>query len=221
MLVGAIAPVLALTLMPVRGNPVVEVLGVHGSLFVVLAFLAVYPLVSAAARARGDDRSAIAGAQTVGALLTGLLPTLLLVTALVQVAGSGTLNMDDLLAAPRTPEQTFVRLLAGAALLVALPWWLGRRPSRRDNEDMGAGATAGRLLQGAALAVFWSVLVLPSPVNMAWSVTILVAGALFAHTAMRLLGELWWPTRRTSDAANLVWAVTLPVAGVALVLSLL
>ena len=219
--VGAIAPLLALALMPVSGNPVTDVLGVRGSLFVVLALLAVYPLSSAVVQARGDGFFALAGAQTTGALLTGLLPTLLLVTALVQVAGSTSLNMDELLAAPRTPEQTFVRLLSGVALLVALPWWLGRRPTRQEDETVGAGALAGKLFQGTALSVFWAMLVLPSSADMSRSVLILVAGALAAHIAMRLLGERWWPTRRTTDAANLVWATTLPIAGLALLLSLL
>jgi hypothetical protein len=76
-------------------------------------------------------------------------------------------------------------------------------------------------LQSTALSVLWPVLVLPGAGDRNWSITIVVLGALFAWVAMRLLGERWWPTRRTADAANLVWAVTLPVAGLALVLSLL
>jgi hypothetical protein len=220
-LVGALAPLLALALLPVPGNPVVEVLGVRGDLFVVVALLAIYPLASAAATARGGGLFMEAGAQSVGALLTGLIPTLLLVTALVQVAGADTLNIDGLLAAPQTPQQTFVRVLAGASLLVVLPWWLGSRPSQRAGDGPGAGAYAGRLLQSTALSVLWPVLVLPGAGDRNWSITIVVLGALFAWVAMRLLGERWWPTRRTADAANLVWAVTLPVAGLALVLSLL
>jgi hypothetical protein len=207
--------------MPVKGNPVVEVLGVQSSLFVVLALLAVYPLVLATVQARGNGFSALTGAPIAGALLTGLLPTLLLVAALVQVAGSSTLNMGDLLEAPQTPQQTFVRLLCGIALLVALPWWIGRRLVRQESTPMSAGEQAGRLFQGAALAVLWSVLVLPPAAEIAWSVVIVVGGALFSHIAMRLIGERWWPTRRATQAANLVWATTLPMAGAAIILSLL
>ncbi len=220
-LVGAIAPLLALTLMPVTGNPVIQVLGVHGDLFLVLALLAAYPLASAAAQARGASLSAFDGAQAAGALITGLIPTLILVAALVQVASAPSLNLDGLLAAPQTPEQTFVRLLAGMGLLVALPWWLGRRPSHHTNSGMGVGMLAGGLFQSAALSVLWSILVLPTTDDISWSLVILVAGALFALVAMRLIGDRWWPTRRTADAANLVWAATLPVAALALVLSLI
>jgi protein-S-isoprenylcysteine O-methyltransferase Ste14 len=85
----------------------------------------------------------------------------------------------------------------------------------------GAAAYAGRLFQGVALAVLWSVLVLPAVGDRAWAIALLVLGTALVLVAMRLLGERWWPTRRAGDAANLVWAVTLPVAGVALVLSLL
>jgi hypothetical protein len=220
-LVGAIAPLLGIALMPISGNPVMEALGVRGDLFLVLALLAAYPLASAAALSRGGGFSALAGAQTVGALLTGFIPTLLLVTALVQVAGANNLNMDGLLAAPQTPQQTFVRLLCGVALLVALPWWLGRRPSHRSGDGMGAAAYAGRLFQAVALAVLWSRLILPTTGDVTSDVIVLALGALFASVAMSLVGERWWPTRLTTDAANLVWATSLPVAGVALVLSLL
>jgi hypothetical protein len=221
-LVGAIAPLLALALMPVSGNPVAEALGVRGDLFLVLALLAVYPLASAAALSRGGGFSTLAGAQTVGALLTGFIPTLLLVTALVQVAGATNLNMDGLLAAPQTPQQTFVRLLCGVALLVVLPWWLGRRPSHQSGGGgMSAAAYAGRHFQAVALAVLWSRLILPTTGDMTSDVIVLALGALFASVVMSLVGERWWPTRRTTDAANLVWATTLPVAGVALMLSLL
>ena len=220
-LVGAIAPLLGMALMPLPGNPVTQVLGVRGDLFLVLALLAVYPLASAAALSRGGGFSALAGAQTVGALLTGFISTLLLVTALVQVAGATNLNMDGLLAAPQTPQQTFVRLLCGVALLVALPWWLGSRPSHQRGDGMGTAAYAGRLFQAVALAVLWSRLILPTTGDITSDMMVLALGALFASVAMSLVGERWWPTRRTTDAANLVWATTLPVAGVALLLSLL
>lgn len=222
-LVGALAPLFALVLMPVPGNPVADVLGVRGDLFLVMSLLAVYPLALAAAQARGEGFSVLVGAQTLGAFLTGLLPTLLLVAALVQVADARDLNMDGLLAAPLTPQQTFVRLLAGAALMVALPWWLGR-PSQQHGVGptaMGAGAQAGRLLQWSALAVFWSMLVLPTAGEISWSLAITLGGALFASMVMRLVGDLWQPTRRAAQAANMVWATTLPLAGVALLLSLI
>ncbi|MEO5951035.1 MAG: hypothetical protein ABIQ44_01030 [Chloroflexia bacterium] len=219
--IGAIAPILALALMPISGNPVTQELGLHTDLVLLLALLATYPIASAAAQARSGGLSLLEGAQTLGALLTGLLPALVVVTALVQVARATTLNMDSLLAAPETPQQTFVRLLCAAALLIALPWWLGRRPAQRQTELTSAGAQAGKLFQTAALAVFWSVLVLPATGDLTWSILIMTLGSLFAATSMRVIGERWWPTRRTAEAANLVWATTLPLALVALLLSII
>jgi hypothetical protein len=219
-LAGIIASLLALALMPLVGNPVTGELGVSSNLFVILALLAVYPLVSVAVQARSGGLSGMSAVQTVGSLLTGLLPTLLIVAALIQVAGSHTLSMASLLAAPVTPQQTFVRVLAGVALLVALPWWLGGA-SLRDTGRPGAGLLAGRLVQTAALSVFWSLLVLPLPGDAAWSYILPVLGALFACLAMRLLSDLWVPSRRPSDAANLAWATTLPLAVLAFILGLL
>lgn len=219
--IGAIAPLLALALMPISGNPVTRVLGFHSDLFLLLALLATYPIASAAAQARSGGLSILAGAQTLGALLTGLIPALVVVTALVQVAHATTLNLDSLLAAPETPQQTFVRLLCGVALLIALPWWLGRRPSQRQPELTSAGIQAGKLFQTAALAVFWSVLVLPAAGDLTWSIVIMVLGSLFAAATMQTIGDRWWPTRRTAEAANLVWATTLPLALAALLLSII
>jgi len=219
-LAGVIAPLIGLALMPLTGNPVTEQLGVSSNLFLILALLAVYPLVSVAVQARSGGLSGMAAAQTVGSLLTGLLPTLLIVAALIQVAGSHTLFMTSLLEAPVTPQQTFVRILAGVALLVALPWWLGGA-SLRDTSRPGAGLLTGRLVQTAALSVFWSLLVLPLPGDAAWSYVLPVLGALFACLAMRLLSDLWVPSRRPSDAANLAWATTLPLAVLAFILGLL
>jgi hypothetical protein len=219
-LAGVIAPLIALALMPLTGNPVTEQLGVSSNLFVILALLAVYPLVSVAVQARSGGLSGMAAAQTVGSLLTGLLPTLLIVAALIQVAGSHTLFMTSLLEAPVTPQQTFVRILAGVALLVALPWWLGGA-SLRDTGRPGAGLLTGRLVQTAVLSVFWSLLVLPLPGDAAWSYILPVLGALFACLVMRLLSDLWVPSRRPSDAANLAWATTLPLAILAFILGLL
>jgi hypothetical protein len=219
--IGAIAPLLALALMPITGNPVIRVLDIHPDLFLVLALLAAYPLASAAAQARSGGLSVLTGAQTIGALLTGLLPALLVIAALIQVAQAPTLNLDSLLAAPETPQQTFVRILCAVALLISLPWWLGRRPAHRQTETLSAGTLAGQLFQTSALAVLWSVLVLPLAGNPTWAALTFIAGALFAAVSMRLIGERWWPNRRTADAANLVWATSLPLAIVAVVLSLL
>ena len=135
-LAGISASLIALALMPLVGNPITEQLGVSSNLFVILALLAVYPLVSVAVQARSGGLSGMSAVQTVGSLLTGLLPTLLIVAALIQVAGSHTLSMASLLAAPITPQQTFVRVLTGVTLLVALPWWLGGA-SLRDTGRLG------------------------------------------------------------------------------------
>jgi hypothetical protein len=219
--IGAIAPLLALALMPITGNPVTQVLGIHPDLFLILALLAAYPLTSAAAQARSGGLSVLTGAQTLGALLTGLLPALLVIAALIQVAQAPTLNLDSLLAAPETPQQTFVRILCAVALLISLPWWLGRRPAHRQTQTLSAGTLAGKLFQTSALAVLWSVLVLPLAGNPTWAALTFIAGALFAAVSMRLIGERWWPNRRTADAANLVWATSLPLALIAVVLSIL
>jgi hypothetical protein len=224
-LAGAIASLLALALMPMNGNPVTQQLGVSSNLFVILALLAVYPLVSVAVQARAGGLSSMSAIQSVGALLTGLLPTLLIVVALMQVAGSHTLSITNLLAAPTTPQQTFVRVLAGVALLMALPWWLGtpslRRTGGAGTGSVGAGLLAGRLVQTTALCVFWSLLVLPMPGDAVWSYVLPVAGTLFACVVSRLLSDLWVPARRPSEAANLAWATTLPVAILAFLLGLL
>ncbi|HST05952.1 MAG TPA: hypothetical protein VLQ48_14630 [Chloroflexia bacterium] len=223
-LVGAIASLIALALMPMTGNPVTEQLGTDSNLFLILVLLAVYPLVSVAVQARTGGLSGMSAMQSVGALLTGLLPTLLIVVALMQVASSHTLSMTNLLAAPDTPQQTFVRVLAGVGLLVALPWWLGgaslRNTDHLSTGSVGAGLLAGRLVQTTALSALWSLLVLPMPGDTAWSYVVPIAGTLFACVASRLLADLWVPTRRLSDAANLAWATTLPVAVLAFLLGL-
>jgi hypothetical protein len=223
-LVGAIASLIALALMPLAGNPVTQQLGVTANLFLLLALLAVYPLVSIAVQARSGGLSSMSAMQTAGAFLTGLLPTLLIVVALMQVAGSHTLSMTALFAAPITPQQTFARALAGVALLVALPWWLGsptlRDTDRTDHGSVGAGLLVGRLIQAAALSVLWSLLVLPLVGDPVWTYILPVLGALFACLAMRLLATLWVPARRPSEAANLAWATTLPLAILAFLLGL-
>lgn len=218
--IGAVAPILALALMPVAANPVTQSLGLQPDLLLVLALLAVYPIASAAAQARSGGLSVLSGAQTIGALLTGLVPALLVIAALVQVSGSHTLNLPSLLAAPETPQQTFVRLLGGIALIIALPWWQGRRPTQNQSAPTSAGTQAGKLFQTSALAVFWSVLILPAAGNQTWAIVISVVGSLFAALTMRLVGDRWLPTRRTAEAANLVWAATFPLCLAAIALSL-
>ena len=130
--------------------------------------------------------------------------------ALAEAAGKPSLNIAALSAAPETPAQTIVRLLAGVALIVALPWWLGAQG------EESAATYAGSLLQRAALAAFWSVLVLPAPGDTVWAIIVQVGGTLLACTGMRALSERWLPASREQDAARLVWATALPVALVAL-----
>jgi hypothetical protein len=153
-----------------------------------------------------------------GRLLAGLLPTLLVIAALVQVSGTGTIRVADLTAAPLTPQQTLVRLLAGIALLVALPWLTSWRRGERDEEG-SAGMYAGRFLQTVALAAFWAVIVLPAPGEMPWAVALFVAGTLFAYVTIKVVAERWAPARREGEAANLLWAATLPLSAIALVLA--
>ena len=217
-LVGGIAPVLAMCLLPLRGTPIGNALDPGGDLVAVLLLLAVQPLVWAALQLREGGLAALRGAQDVGRLLVGLLPALVIVAALVEVSGSGTLSVPGLLLAPETPQQTFVRVLAGAGLLLALPWWTtwGRGANA---EQWGAGAYVGRYLQTAAVAVLWTVLVLPAPGEVAWAVAVSVLGTLFAYVAIRLVAERWMPARREADAAGLAWAAALPIAGLAFALA--
>jgi hypothetical protein len=216
--IGALAPVLAMCLLPLRGTPIGNVLEPGGDLVAVLLLLAVQPLAWAALRLREGGSVALRGAQDVGRLLVGLLPALLIVAALVQVSGSATLSVPGLLLAPETPQQTFVRLLAGVGLLLALPWWTtwgrGANP-----EQWSAGAYVGRYLQTAAVAVLWTVLVLPAPGEVAWAVAVSLLGTLFAYVAVRLVAERWMPARREADAAGLAWAAALPIAGLAFALA--
>jgi hypothetical protein len=223
---GAIAPVLALCLLPLGGNPLVRDLGIVGDLFTILALLAVQPLTWVVLRAREASLGALAGGQAVGRLLTGLVPVLVLVVALLEVSGNDTLSTSGLLAAPETLQQTFVRLLAAPALLVALPWWVGKGRDGRAPE-WSAGALAGWYAQTVALAALWVIMVLPtvgdpstgSGQALAWSVILPVVGTLAAYAAIRLVSERWMPARRESEAANLVWVTMLPVAVLALVLA--
>jgi hypothetical protein len=217
-IIAATAPVLAMCLLPLRGTPIGIELGPGGDLVAVLLLLAVQPLAWAALRLREGGMVALRGAQDVGRLLVGLLPALVVVAALVQASGSGTLSAPGLLLAPETPQQTFVRLLAGVGLLLALPWWT-QWGHGTNSEQWSAGAYVSRFLQTAALAVLWTVLVLPAPGEVAWAVAVSVLGTLFAYVAIRLVAERWMPARREADAAGLAWAAAVPVAVVAFALA--
>jgi hypothetical protein len=210
----ALAPVLALALLPLPGSPLAGDNFQAGDLFVVAALLAIQPVLRALMRLRSGGLEQLRGAQDLGRLFTGLVPALLAVAALVEVSGSQSLRLSYLTAAPETPQQTAVRLLAGAALLVALPWWLDGRQSPGRAYD-SAGAHAGRLLQTVALATFWVALALPMPGQAAWAGVVTISGSLLAYAALRIIGERWALARREKDAANLVWASVLPVAALA------
>jgi hypothetical protein len=214
----ALALVLALALLPLPGSPLAGDGFQASDLFVVLALLAVQPVLRALIRLRSGGLEQLRGAQDIGRLLTGLVPALLAVAALVEVSGSQSLRLTYLTAAPETPQQTVVRLLAGAALLVALPWWLDGRHSPLSAHD-SAGAHAGRLLQTVALAAFWVVLALPLPGQLAWAGVVVIGGSLLAYAALRIISERWALARREKDAANLVWASALPVAALAFVVA--
>jgi hypothetical protein len=216
---GAIAPLLVLGLLPVAGNRIGRELGPVGDIVIILLLLAVQPISGAVLRLREGGLATLDGARDLGRLLAGLLPTLLLVAALIEVSDTHSLVVANLTAAPLTPQQTFVRLLAGMALLIALPWW-----TARDNEHLGeersAAAYAGNLLQRVALAAFWAVIVLPRPGEMPWAVALFIASTLFAYAALKTISQRWTPTRRQGESTGLVWLTTLPAAALALLLAL-
>jgi hypothetical protein len=169
-------------------------------------------------RLREGGLETLTGSRDLGRLLAGLLPTLLVIAALVQVSGTGTTALSGLSAAPLTPQQTLVRLLGGVVLLVALPWLTSWR--RGESSDEGsAGIYAGRFLQTVALAAVWAVVVLPAPGEMPWAVALFVAGTLFAYVTIKTVAESWAPARREGEATNLLWAATLPLSAIALVLA--
>jgi formate hydrogenlyase subunit 4 len=209
-----IAPVLALALMPLPGSPITTAAGPVGDVFLVLALLAIQPLFGALARFRvGDLLAVMSGMRAIGRLITGLIPALVAVAALVQAAGGRSLVLVDLTAAPETGGQALARLLAGAALLVALPWWL----APGDGIETGsASGYAGSLLERTALATFWSILVLPMPGDLPWWLFVTLAGALFAFVAMHVIQSRVAPTLRRADAARLAWTAALPIAALAL-----
>jgi hypothetical protein len=212
--VGAVAPVLALSLMPFPGSPLAREIGPPGDLLLILGLLAVQPVCRAILVAGAGGLAFLRGAQDLGRLIVGLFPILFALAALVEASGTRSLLVAGLLAAPDTEWQFLVRLLAGVALIVALPWWLQHRG---EGSGDSAGAYAGYLLQRVALAGLWSLLVLPAPGQLPWALAVSIGGALFAYIAMHVVAERWAQGRRERDAAGLVWATALPVAFVALV----
>jgi hypothetical protein len=217
-LLATLGPLLALALLPLPGNPTASGPdSVSSDIVTVLALLSVQPLAVAALRLREGGLAALKGAQELGRLLTGLLPTLLVIAALVEVLGNRSLRLAELGAAPETAAQTLVRLLAGGVLLVALPWWCGREAGAGGES---AGLYVGRLLQQVALSVLWALLVLPVPGALTWAIAVLVGGALLAYVAMRLLPERLWHGRSERGAASVVWSAAVPLSVLALAIGL-
>src|SRR5688572_22060725 len=118
----AVAPLIALAVLPMPMNPLLGV-GQTGDLLLTVALLSIQPLAGAVLGVRAGGRAALRGAQDLGRLLTGLLPALIAIAALVEVTGAGSIDIAMLSAAPETGAQTLVRVLSGAVLLLALPWW--------------------------------------------------------------------------------------------------
>ena len=212
----AVAPLLALVMLPLPANPLLAA-GQAGDLLLVVILLAVQPLAAALLGLRAGGQASLRGAQDLGRLLTGLLPAFIAVAALVEVSGTGSLLITALSAAPETGAQALVRILSGAVLLLALPWWL--HSDDRTSNQGGAGSHAGRLLQAVALGAFWSLLILPTPGDQIWAFVLYTVGTLATSIAMRLISERLLPVRRERDRANLMWSTALPVATIALLVS--
>jgi hypothetical protein len=217
-LASAITPVLALALLPLPGSPLNREGGPHVDLLTILLLLAAGPLFKSASRLLAGDLTSLNGARGIGELITGLLPSILAVAALVEVSDSRTLAVVSLTAAPETAGQTIVRLLAGVVLLASFPWWLDWRSTINTADN--APIHAARLLQTSAMSAFWSLLILPASGERSWAIALTVLGALFAYLVMRIVPHLWVPIRREKDAASLLWATALPVAALALVVAL-
>ncbi len=217
-LLALIGPLLALVLMPLPGNPLTgEPQAFATDVVAVLALVCVQPLASAAARLLGGGLAALKGAQELGRLLTGLLPALLVIAALVEVLGNRSLRFAELGIAPETAAQTVIRLMSGGVLLISLPWW---RSGESSLQAESAGFYVGSLLQQVALSVLWALLVLPVPGALPWAVLVLMGGALFAYVAMRLVPERLWRGRSERGAAGMLWSVVVPLSLVALAISL-
>ena len=214
-LVSALAPLLALAILPFPGSPIESRLGHVGDLLLLLVLLAVGPACAAMFRANTGGLETQAAGQDIGRLVTGLFPILLSVAALTEASGSFTTRVAALTAAPETATQFLVRVLAGVALLVALPWW-----SVRETPGRSASTYAGRLFQRAALAAFWAVIVLPAPGDPVWAFIVAAGGALFAYVAMRAVEQRWAPAMRPEEAARRVWLTSVPVAAIAMLVAI-
>jgi hypothetical protein len=217
-LLAMLGPLLALVLMPLPGNPLTgDPQALTTDIVTVLALICVQPIASAAARMRQGGLHALKGAQELGRLLTGLLPALLVVAALVEVLGNRSLRLVELGAAPETAAQTIVRLLAGGVLLVSFPWW---RSLAAGLHAESAGFYTGGLLQQVAISVLWALLVLPVPGAPIWALLVLLGGAILAYVTMHLVPERLWLGRSERRAAGLLWSAAVPLAVVALAISL-
>lgn len=215
-LLATSGPLLALALMPLPGNSLTaRANAALSDIIILLALLSAQPLAAAALSIREGGLAALKGAQQLGRLLTGLLPTLVALAALVEVLGNRSLRLPELGAAPETAAQTLVRLLAGGVLLLALPWWLGEAAARGES----VGLLAGRLLQQVALSVLWALLVLPVPGSPPWAIVVLLGGAMLAYAAMRLLSERLWRGRSERGAASMMWSTAVPLSTLALAIS--
>ncbi len=212
----AVAPLLALVVLPLPASPLLAT-GQSADLLLAVPLLLLQPLGAALLGLRAGGLASLRGARDLGRLLTGLLPALIAVAALIEVAGTSSLRLAALTSAPETGAQTLVRFLSGAVLLLALPCW--RHSDDGVANRGGAGLYAGQLIQAVALAAFWSLLVLPAPGDQVWALVLYVVSILIASIAMRLISERLLPVRRERDRANLVWATALPVAVVALLVS--
>jgi hypothetical protein len=215
---GAIAPILALALLPLPGSPLSRDGGPHADLLTILLLLAAGPLCKAASRLLAEDLTSLKGARGIGELITGLLPSILAIAALVEVSDTHTLTVASLTAPPETAGQTIVRLLVGVVLLAALPWWLDWCGA--NNVADNAPSYAARLLQTSAISVLWALLILPAPGDRSWAIALTILGALFAYLVMRAVPYFWVPIRREKDAASLLWATATPIALLALVVAL-
>jgi hypothetical protein len=212
-LAGATVPVLVLALLPLGGNPATGNGASSVDVLVILMLLVVQPLSSELARVLGGP-SSLVGARPLGRLIVGIVPSIVVVAALIEVTGLDTLGLVPLGAAPETGWQFLVRLLAGVALLAALPWWLDLSTGGETG-----GSLAGRHLQTVALGAFWTALILPRPGDLAWAVVLAVVGTLAASLAIRLVPFLWTPLRTEREQARLVWTSALPLAALALLIS--
>jgi hypothetical protein len=207
-----LAPILALAPLPFPGSPIVR----SGDVFVILALVSLQPVCEAVKLLNDrDPLAAFTGGRTVGRLMVGLFPILVAVAALVAASGGRSLWVADLAVAPETGWQALVRLLAGASLLVALPWWTAHGANIR----VDASVFAGQRLQRVTLAAFWAALVLPMSGDLTWALVVTISGTLSVYVIMRVLSERVAPTMREGDAARLAWLTALPLAVLSLIIA--